>query len=103
VVVPPETANAKEARLKYQTLQPVPGGWLVEVSLETGRKHQIRVQLATRGWPILGDKKYGSTQSWSQGIALHARRLELIHPVREMGLCLVASLPPAWEATGLRG
>ncbi len=47
----------------------------VEISLHTGRKHQIRVQFADRGHPILGDKKYGGARPFSNGIALHSRRL----------------------------
>ncbi len=102
VVAEAETADAKEARLSYRTVRPVSVGWLVEVGLETGRKHQIRVQLATRGWPIIGDKKYGSNQHWPDGIALHARQLELVHPVRGTPLVLIAPVPPPWHKLGIR-
>jgi 23S rRNA pseudouridine955/2504/2580 synthase len=50
------------------------GCTLVAVSLDTGRKHQIRIQMAGRGHPVLGDRKYGSERS-SQGLLLHAYRL----------------------------
>jgi len=96
VVVPPQSPQGKEARLSYRTLQQTSHGTLVEVQLETGRKHQIRVQLAHHGWPILGDAKYGSTRTFPEGIALHARRLEFTHPVRKDRVVLEAPLPRCW-------
>jgi len=65
--------------------------------LETGRKHQIRVQLSVRRAPILGDRKYGSPMRFAPGIALHSRRLQFIHPVRKVPLDLVAPLPDSWR------
>jgi 23S rRNA pseudouridine1911/1915/1917 synthase len=53
----------------------------VEVLLETGRKHQIRVHLAERGHPIVGDKAYGSTLNPIRRLALHGVQLEFRHPV----------------------
>lgn len=97
----PATCGAKEARLSYCTRRIVPVGTWLEVKLETGRRHQIRVQLASRGWPIRGDAKYGSTQSWPDGIALHARKLELAHPVGGNPLELIAPLPDAWRQMGI--
>jgi 23S rRNA pseudouridine1911/1915/1917 synthase len=69
----------------------------LEVELETGRKHQIRVQLAKTGLPILGDRKYGAAGTFPSGIALHSHRLELEHPVRREPLRLEAPLPGAWR------
>jgi 23S rRNA pseudouridine1911/1915/1917 synthase len=69
---------------------------LLEIRLLTGRKHQIRVQLAEAGWPVLGDRKYGSTRKFPVGIALHARRLALEHPVRRTPLVIESALPAAW-------
>lgn len=97
VVAGCETPGAKEAKLTYRTIESLPNGSLIEIHLETGRKHQIRVQLASRGWPILGDRKYGSSHSWPKGIALHARQLEIIHPVRNTPLTFVAPLPKSWR------
>jgi 23S rRNA pseudouridine1911/1915/1917 synthase len=54
---------------------------LVEVQLETGRKHQIRVHLAERGHPIVGDKTYGSRLNPLHRLALHGARLEFRHPI----------------------
>jgi 23S rRNA pseudouridine1911/1915/1917 synthase len=93
--------EAKQARLRYRTLARLDRATLIEVQLETGRKHQIRVQLARRGWPIIGDRKYGSTTPLASGIALHARSLELVHPVQKTSLRLVAPLPSCWRAFGV--
>jgi len=83
----------------------------LEIDLETGRKHQIRVQLASHGFPIVGDRKYGSRAAFARrakgagsladGIALHARRLTISHPVGGEELDLVAPLPPAWNEWGV--
>lgn len=91
--------DAKLARLSYRLLVHEKNASLLEVKLETGRKHQIRVQLAKIGHAILGDQKYGSDVAFPAGIALHAYRLELEHPVRREPLKLQASLPPAWNAS----
>jgi 23S rRNA pseudouridine1911/1915/1917 synthase len=95
------TPGAQEARLVYRGLRRVPAGTFVEVRLETGRKHQIRLQLASRGHPIIGDRKYGSRRALAQGIALHSRRLVFCHPVRDESIELVAPLPSAWAALGI--
>ena len=95
--------GAQEARLSYRTLSKLPHGSLLEIELETGRKHQIRLQLAERGFPILGDRKYGSQVPFCLGkaIALHARRLVIRHPVRRGELGFVAPLPAAWQTLGV--
>jgi len=93
--------EAKEARLSYRTLAQLPQATLLEVRLETGRKHQIRVQLSHRGHPILGDRKYGATTKFPEGIALHSRQIELVHPVRKTPLRLVAPLPRCWSRFGV--
>ena len=69
---------------------------LLEVSLDTGRTHQIRVHLAAIGHPVLGDARYGGG---SRGVAgprpfLHAQRLRLVHPVSGASLEWEAPLPP---------
>jgi 23S rRNA pseudouridine1911/1915/1917 synthase len=97
-----EEPGAQEARLRYQRLAELPGGTLVEIRLETGRKHQVRLQLSERGWPILGDGKYGSRQPFADGIALHSRRLVFTHPTRDEQIELIAPLPAAWLKLGVR-
>lgn len=95
-------ATPQEARLEYRLLQRLSAGSLVEVLLETGRKHQIRVQFAERGWPVLGDRRYGAAGSFSAGIALHSRRLVFDHPVTKQRIELTAQLPRSWRQFGLR-
>lgn len=95
------TSDAQRAELEYRVLRPIPGGCLLEIKLVTGRKHQIRVQLADRGHPIWGDRKYGSKRSFPVGIALLARRLELLHPVGKTPLELVAPAPQTWRVYGV--
>jgi len=70
--------------------------WL-ELRPRTGRTHQLRVQLAERGWPIYGDRKYGSQYGFGRAIALHARSLTFMHPVRHERITLTAEPPPAWR------
>jgi 23S rRNA pseudouridine1911/1915/1917 synthase len=73
------------------------GVTLLEIQLLTGRKHQIRVQLADAGFPIVGDRKYGSRRMFPSGIALHARRIAVDHPVQKSRLEIVAPLPASWR------
>ena len=110
-VVSADAEKAKEARLEFQTLGPVDGGTLVEVTLITGRMHQIRVQFASRGWPVLGDSKYGGSE-WNpetaaalpaERIALHARSLTLKHPIRYDELTIKAPVPGHWPTIDSMG
>ena len=89
--------GAKEASLTYRTLSRNANWTLVDINLETGRKHQIRLQLSRRGHPILGDSKYGSQASFPTGIALHAHRVELNHPVKREPIVFDAPTPRYWS------
>jgi len=100
-VVGPAVPGAREARLRYRRLELVGGNSLLEIELQTGRKHQIRLQLSDRGHPILGDRKYGSQRPFPAGIALHARRLAFLHPVRREPIELEAPLPSSWRECGV--
>lgn len=92
-----ESPDAKQARLTYRVVARLAGSrTLLAVTLDTGRKHQIRVQLASRKWPIVGDRKYGSASALSSGIALHAVSLGLEHPVRREPLRFIVEPPPSW-------
>ncbi len=89
-------SGAKEARLSYWLLSIDGRMSLLEVALETGRKHQIRLQMAHHGHPVVGDRKYGSQLKFSSGIALHARRLVVSHPVRGEPMVFEAPLCKTW-------
>jgi 23S rRNA pseudouridine1911/1915/1917 synthase len=66
--------------------------------LHTGRKHQIRVQLAALGCPIVGDRKYGSKRPLvPEAIALHCVRLALEHPVSQKRLVFEVPPPAYWQ------
>ncbi len=98
-------AGAKLATLGYRVLRRLDGGTLVELSPLTGRMHQLRVQCATRGHPVWGDEKYGSTRVFGppaefpreRVIALHARELTLEHPFTKAAVKVEAPLPGYWE------
>jgi 23S rRNA pseudouridine1911/1915/1917 synthase len=84
---PPQ--NVLDAKLRYKSLLQIAGGTelkplqqtLIKVELETGRKHQIRAQMAHIGHPIVGDVKYGAPQAFKQrDLALHAYSLRFPHP-----------------------
>lgn len=89
--------GAQLAKLKYLDLGAEGDVSLVEVEPETGRKHQIRVQLAKLGNAILGDRKYGARAPFNPGIALHSLRLEFDHPVRRQWQRVEAPLPAQWR------
>lgn len=86
--------GAKEAILHYKTLGQSDHYTLLEVELETGRHHQIRVQLSGMGSIIRGDLKYGAKRSNADGsISLHAHSLEFTHPVTSEKVRIIAPYP----------
>lgn len=107
--VDPDSTGAKEAVLQYRSLDSKRERHLVEFTLVTGRMHQIRVQAAKRGHPIVGDLDYGSTQPFGptlvtvreRVIALHARSLTFLHPLRYEPITLTAPLPEYWRDAGV--
>ena len=88
--------HASQAILEYQTLAVHQGMSLLEVRLITGRKHQIRCQLAAIGCPIIGDQLYGSGTPFPQGIGLHCRHLIVVHPTRNTPISVIADTPIYW-------
>lgn len=106
-VVPPGDPRGRDAHLAFRVLGRHGGTSTVEVIPTTGRGHQIRVQLASRGMPIVGDRKYGarSTLLARDGhprVALHAFELTFRHPTRPESLTITAPMPADWPATGSR-
>jgi 23S rRNA pseudouridine1911/1915/1917 synthase len=86
--------KAKKALLSYRTLRAVRGKTLLEIRLHTGRKHQIRVQLAGSGHPVEGDLKYGAPYSLAGGaIRLVAVSLTFKHPTRDEQITIEAPAP----------
>lgn len=90
-----------------------PEGWAIytwlEIELETGRTHQIRVQCASRGHAVVGDAQYGSPRPFGEqfederlrAIALHARQLGFNHPMTNEAIDIVAPAPAAWHQIGI--
>lgn len=97
VVTAEGTPDADQAELEVVEQERLRNCQMLHLRLITGRKHQIRLQLASRGAAILGDKKYGSTERYAPGIALHARRLVFTHPTQKTQLTIEAPLPEAWK------
>lgn len=92
----PTKVPGRECRLAvthYRLLKKNDERSLVEVTLETGRRHQIRVQLAEAGCPIVGDDKYGAQTNPIRRVALHASALSFIHPVSGERLKFESPLP----------
>ena len=93
-IVKQGTKDAKRAVLSYRAIAQSDRYTLMEVNLETGRHHQIRCQLSAIGSPIKGDLKYGAKRSNPDGgIALHARKIEFIHPVSKQPISITAPVP----------
>jgi RluA family pseudouridine synthase len=104
-LVPPDHPEGKPAILRYRVLAAGDDRSWLEIELETGRTHQIRVQAASRGHPILGDALYGAKtpfgpetdderQRW---IALHARFIAFKHPMSREPVSVTAPLLPPWN------
>ncbi len=104
-IVAAEQPDGRSAVLHYRALKTYDWGSWLEIELETGRTHQIRVQAAWRGHPLLGDAFYGSNVSFGpqyederlRAIALHARKLEFWHHIKKELVSITALPPEAWE------
>jgi 23S rRNA pseudouridine1911/1915/1917 synthase len=81
----------------YHVRRRVAGYTWLEITTETGRKHQIRVHLAGLGHPIIGDKEYGSAKNPLQRLGLHASRLGFVHPVTGKKMAFEAETPAAFR------
>jgi len=71
---------------------------MLELTIETGRKHQIRVQLAAIGHPVVGDRKYGATTDPARRLALHSCELKFRHPVSGAPMEFHSELPDRLKA-----
>jgi 23S rRNA pseudouridine1911/1915/1917 synthase len=95
-----EKPGSVKAELEYRILSNMNSLYLTEITLITGRFHQIRAQLSAAGCSIVGDLKYGyKSPNPDKSICLHARNLVFRHPVKEEEINLVAPPPsnPYWD------
>jgi 23S rRNA pseudouridine1911/1915/1917 synthase len=92
--------GGEEAVTHFQVAQRVQGATLLDVTLETGRRNQIRVHLAEKGHPLLGDERYATGRGhplWRERrLALHARSLTFLHPVTRAPVAVAAKTPEAF-------
>ncbi|NBT89932.1 MAG: RluA family pseudouridine synthase [Verrucomicrobia bacterium] len=93
VAVRPKSERTRHAITRYRILKTSPQRSLVELTLETGRRHQIRVQLAHAGCPVVGDEKYGAKSDPAGRLGLHACFLRFRHPVTGAELRFTSPLP----------
>ena len=91
--------NGKEAITHFKVLQRYDNYTLLEVNIETGRTHQIRVHLSQIGYPVIGDEVYSNGKNeWNEkGQCLHAKSLEFIHPTTGKNMYLEAELPEYFQ------
>lgn len=91
--------GVQEAVLDYETLARADGMSKVKITLRTGRTHQIRCQFASRGCPIVGDRKYGTLTDGDCDIALWSHELSFTHPETGERLHFSAEPPEVWPWT----
>jgi RluA family pseudouridine synthase len=111
IVVPPDDPRGKLAMMHWRVFARLPLATALEIQLETGRTHQIRVQAASRGYPVVGDSQYGSKGPFGEqfaderlrAIALHARQLGFRHPTLDEIVDVTAPLPAAWRRAEFAG
>jgi 23S rRNA pseudouridine1911/1915/1917 synthase len=93
-----DSRNAKYAVTKYKVLKNSHEYSLLEIDIETGRKHQIRVHLSGSGYPVAGDRKYGAETDPMKRLALHAYRLLFTHPVTRKRMEFESRPPAVFDA-----
>jgi 23S rRNA pseudouridine1911/1915/1917 synthase len=109
IVVPADDPRGKIAIMHWRVLARTDTGTWLEIQLETGRTHQIRVQSASRGHAVVGDTQYGATQTFGEqfedkrlrAIGLHARQLGFNHPMTREPVDVIAPVPAVWRSLAL--
>lgn len=91
--------DVREAVLRYRVIARREGFSLLRIRLGTGRTHQIRCQFAHRGWPLVGDVKYGAEQREMEGVALWSCALAFDHPETGERMRFEAAPPQSWPWT----
>ncbi len=90
--------SGKYAELNYKLIKKVNDFSFIEINLLTGRHHQIRVQFSHRGYPVLGDLRYGGKKVRpDKTLLLHAYSITIIHPVSKKKLNFKADIPSNWD------
>jgi 23S rRNA pseudouridine1911/1915/1917 synthase len=95
--------EARQAVLDYRVLARNNGRTLVQITLHTGRTHQIRAQFSLRGFPVAGDEKYGGSPRQGECIALWSYRLGFLHPQTARQVTAWAPPPRVWPWTEFGG
>ena len=85
--------NAKEAVTSYQVMKSGNGYALLDISIETGRKNQIRVHMKEQGHPVAGDRQYGARTNPIGRLCLHANELSFLHPATGKPVTFKAKMP----------
>lgn len=93
-----DPGKGKLAKTGYKVLRESSTYSLLEIDLLTGRKHQIRVQLADLGFPVVGDKKYGEKEEGIKRLTLHAASLSLVHPHSGERMTFASEMPRYFES-----
>jgi 23S rRNA pseudouridine1911/1915/1917 synthase len=104
-IVAEGSPDARRAETAYRVIEVRENATLLEMTPHTGRMHQLRIQSASRGWPIVGDALYGSKTTFGPPgelprdrlIALHARSLTFLHPISYEPQTVDAPLPDYWN------
>jgi 23S rRNA pseudouridine1911/1915/1917 synthase len=96
-VVEDKHPDSQFALLRFETAGKARDTTLLRVDLVSGRKHQIRLQMAAAGHPIVGDRKYGSRLPFPRGIALHCQSLAFDHPTQGQRLVFECPPPEYWQ------
>lgn len=90
--------QGKYSELSFKRLRYSAGISQIEIKLKTGRYHQIRSQFSSRGWPIVGDRKYGSQRHGIEGaIGLHAFSISFCHPTRNEQITIASRMENRWQ------
>jgi RluA family pseudouridine synthase len=93
-----DPTQGKLSKTGYKVLKESKKYSLLEIDLLTGRKNQIRVHLAERGCPVVGDRKYGIQEKGVKRLALHAAAITIVHPYTKEQMTFETPIPAYFEA-----